>query len=60
MDDEVRSIVTAAHARVVKLLNEERIRLDSIADALLERETLDEDEAYAAARVERPREETLA
>jgi cell division protease FtsH len=56
VDEEVRRIVNDAYARVVTLLTDERGRLDAIADALLERETLDEDEAYAAARVERPRE----
>jgi cell division protease FtsH len=54
MDDEVRRIVGDAHAKVVALLNAERGRLDAMADALLEKETLDEDEAYAVAGVERP------
>jgi cell division protease FtsH len=52
VDDEVRRIVDAAHEEVVKLLKENRGRLDSLAKALLEHETLDEDDAYAAAGVE--------
>jgi hypothetical protein len=34
---------------VVALLNENRYRLDRLAQALLEHEALDEDDAYAAA-----------
>jgi cell division protease FtsH len=52
IDDEVRRIVDAAHEEVVKLLKENRGKLDSLAKALLEHETLDEDDAYAAAGVE--------
>ena len=37
-----------------ELLRENRDRLDSLAKALLEHETLDEDDAYAAADVPRP------
>ena len=51
VDDEVRRIVEEAHQDVVELLRENRSKLDSLAAALLEHETLDEDEAYAAARV---------
>jgi cell division protease FtsH len=53
LDDEVRRIVTEAHDEVAALLNENRARLDALASALLERETLDEDDAYAAAGVMR-------
>jgi cell division protease FtsH len=53
IDEEVRRIVDEAHQQVVTLLSENRARLDSLAQALLERETLDEDEAYAAAGVSR-------
>jgi cell division protease FtsH len=56
LDDEVRRIVDEAYAEVVALLREERVRLDALAEALLAEETLDEDDAYAAASVERPRE----
>jgi cell division protease FtsH len=53
IDDEARRIVEEAHEQVVALLEENRDKLDSLARALLEHETLDEDEAYAAAGVER-------
>jgi cell division protease FtsH len=52
VDQEVRRIVDEAHQRVSDLLQRERERLDSLAAALLEHETLDQDDAYAAARVE--------
>ena len=52
IDDEVRRIVDEAHEQVVALLQENRGRLDSLAEALLEHETLDEDDAYAAAGVD--------
>jgi cell division protease FtsH len=55
VDEEVRRIVEEAHAAVTQLLTEHRDRLDSLTAALLEAETLDEDEAYAAARVDRER-----
>jgi cell division protease FtsH len=53
LDEEVRRIVAEAHDEVVGLLTENRSRLDALANALLERETLDEDDAYAAAGVTR-------
>jgi cell division protease FtsH len=55
VDDEVRRIVAEAHDEVAALLTENRARLDALASALLEHETLDEDDAYAAAGVTRPR-----
>jgi cell division protease FtsH len=54
MDAEVRRMVDESHSEVLALLHEERPRLDALAEALLARETLDEDDAYAAAGVERP------
>ena len=54
VDDEVRRIVVQAHAEVLTLLTENRPRLDSLAAALLEHETLDEADAYSAAGVTRP------
>src|SRR5262245_23831319 len=54
VDDEVRRIVGEAHDEVVTLLTENRARLDALAAALLDYETLDEDDAYAAAAVTRP------
>jgi cell division protease FtsH len=53
LDDEVRRIVAEAHEEVVELLTENRARLDALVSALLEHETLDEDDAYAAAGVRR-------
>jgi cell division protease FtsH len=56
IDEEIRRIVDEAHDEVVTLLQQNRNRLESLAQALLEHETLDEDEAYAAAGVTRGRE----
>jgi cell division protease FtsH len=53
VDDEVRRIVDEAHQEVLELLRTNRDKLDSLATALLEHETLDEDDAYAAAGVPR-------
>ncbi|GAA2178832.1 ATP-dependent zinc metalloprotease FtsH [Brooklawnia cerclae] len=53
VDAEVRRIITECQARAVSLLREHRAQLDAIADALLERETLDEDEVYAVAGITR-------
>ena len=53
VDEEVRRIVESSHREVVELLQQNRSRLDSLVHALLEHETLDEDDAYAAAGVER-------
>jgi len=49
LDEEVRRLVAAAHEKVVALLKENRRRLDALAHALLEHETLDGPDAYAAA-----------
>jgi cell division protease FtsH len=51
IDAEVRRIVEDAYTEVINLLTENRARLDGLAQALLEHETLDEDDAYAAAGV---------
>ena len=56
VDEEVRRIVEEAHGEVTRLLGENRERLDSLTAALLAAETLDEDAAYEAARVQRGRE----
>ncbi|MDX6408349.1 MAG: cell division protease FtsH [Gaiellaceae bacterium] len=53
VDDEVRRIVEESHQQVLALLEGNRSKLDSLANALLEHETLDEDDAYAAAGVPR-------
>jgi cell division protease FtsH len=49
MDEAVKRLVDEAHDRVTLLLNEHREQLDSLANTLLERETVDQEEAYAAA-----------
>jgi len=51
VDEEVRRVVEQAHKDVIALLKANRDKLDSLAHALLEHETLDEDDAYAAAGV---------
>jgi cell division protease FtsH len=51
IDEEVHRIVDDAHVEVTQLLTEHREQLDSLTHALLEAETLDAPEAYAAARV---------
>jgi cell division protease FtsH len=51
VDAEVRRIVGKAHKEVLALLAAHRPQLDALAAALLEHETLDEDDAYAAAGV---------
>jgi cell division protease FtsH len=53
VDEEVRRIVDEAYEHVLALLRQNRDKLDSLANALLERETLDEEDAYAAAGVPR-------
>jgi cell division protease FtsH len=53
VDAEVRRIVDECYVRAVATLRENRDRLDSLAKALLEHETLDERDAYAAAGFER-------
>jgi cell division protease FtsH len=51
LDDEVRRIVREAHEEVLALLGDHRGKLDALAEALLEQETLDQEEAYAVAGV---------
>jgi cell division protease FtsH len=54
LDVEVRRIADAAYADILDLLRSERPRLDALAEALLEQETLDADEAYKAVGLEKP------
>ncbi len=54
VDVEVRRIVDGAEREVIELLKRERERLEALARALLERETLDQPEAYEVAGVEMP------
>ena len=53
VDDEVRRIVDECEREAIRLLTENRDKLDSLTKALLDRETLDEADAYAAAGVTR-------
>jgi cell division protease FtsH len=57
LDEEVRRAVEAAYDEVLRLLVAERPRLDALAEALLERETLDQIDAYRVAGLAEP--ETL-
>src|SRR4030081_3874099 len=49
VDEEVRRLVDEAHAEVTRLLSDHRDQLDRLTQALLEAETLDAIDAYAAA-----------
>jgi cell division protease FtsH len=60
IDQEVRQIVDNELDQVRRLLTDNRERLDSLVDALMERETLDELDAYAAAGISREREPASA
>jgi cell division protease FtsH len=51
VDNEVRRLVDEAHEEVTDLLTTNRDKLDSLAEALLKNETLDELDAYAAAGI---------
>jgi cell division protease FtsH len=54
VDEETRRIVENAERDVLELLTQERHRLDALAQTLLERETLDQDDAYRVAGVDVP------
>jgi cell division protease FtsH len=54
VDEETRRIVDRAEEEVLELLTRERDRLDRLARTLLERETLDQADAYAVAGVDVP------
>jgi cell division protease FtsH len=54
VDTAVRSIAEEAYADVLALLRDERARLDALAEALLDRETLDADEAFEAVGLVKP------
>jgi cell division protease FtsH len=55
IDEEVRRIVDEEHDATSKVLSDNRDKLDALAEALLERETLDELDAYAIAGIDRRR-----
>jgi cell division protease FtsH len=54
VDEEVRKTVDAAYEDVIGLLAAERAKLDALAEALLERETLDQIDAYRIAGLAEP------
>jgi cell division protease FtsH len=54
IDDEVRRLVEQAEEEVTSLVAANRDRLDALVRALMERETLDEADAYEVAGVDRP------
>jgi cell division protease FtsH len=54
VDDEVRRMVLEELDEVRELLSEHRDELDLLADALLQHETLDTDEAYESVGLQRP------
>jgi cell division protease FtsH len=54
VDEEVRRIVDGAEHDVIQLLERERGRLEKLARALLDHETLDQPEAYEVAGVKPP------
>jgi cell division protease FtsH len=60
VDAEVRRIVDEEHDFARRVVADNRDRLDALADALLERETLDQSDAYAVAGIERDRERAEA
>ena len=52
VDDEARRILDDCSGTASQVLADNRDKLDALAHALLEKESLEEEEAYAAARVE--------
>jgi cell division protease FtsH len=54
IDQEVRRIVDECYEMAIITLKEHRPQLDALAQALLQKETLEEVEAYAIAGIERP------
>src|SRR3954470_9070711 len=54
VDQEVRRIVEESERDVIDLLTEHREQLEALANALLERETLDQADAYEAAGLSAP------
>jgi cell division protease FtsH len=54
VDEEVRRISEECYAEARRLLRENRDRLEAIVEQLLEHETLEEPEIYAAAGIPRP------
>ncbi|WP_067831772.1 ATP-dependent zinc metalloprotease FtsH [Actinomadura kijaniata] len=53
VDEEARRVVEECYAEALRMLRDNRDRLESLATTLLERETLDEEDAYRAAGIPR-------
>jgi cell division protease FtsH len=58
VDEEVRKIIDECYVEASRLLRDNRDKLDAIVAALLEHESLDEPDIYAAAGIARPARET--
>jgi len=56
IDEEVRHLIEQAHEQVTQLMSANRDKLDALAQALLDKETLEQDEAYQLAGIEAPSE----
>jgi cell division protease FtsH len=54
LDEEVRRLVEECERDVRALIEDNRDKLDALVEALLDRETLEQDEAYRVAGVARP------
>jgi len=54
VDGEVRKLVEQAEAEVIALLRDERPRLDAMVHALMEHETLDQEDAYESVGLPMP------
>ena len=59
VDAEIHRILDDAYAEAVELLGRHRPQLDALAAALLEKETLDEADAYEVAGIPRPTKDEL-
>ena len=51
IDAQVRQLIDRAHSHVIELVGQHRDQLEALAAALLKQKTLDEADAYAAARL---------
>jgi cell division protease FtsH len=60
IDDEMRRIVGDAHDDAVQVLSDNRDRLEALAEALFQAETLEGPDAYAAAELDAPADAAVA
>ena len=51
IDEEVRRLIEDCHEEAVRILRSHRTQLDALSAQLLKLETLDEEDAYAAAGI---------